>query len=257
MVQTVNLRKVAILLIALQCIGVSQAVAATPKPKPSATSTAKKKVTTPSKTKVTTPKKTALAKKKFVVRKKSVIKRKYVYHKAVRKPNSLLPKPKWPPVGFTSIGTAFARVPTGQELIGLLSAMNDPSAVINSCARDPKKPSAPAFACAAILVGATQKCTWWRVSSTIKGIDPADPTQRIDLGEITNYERGAAAKTIQTIFLVSPVPLQTGIMFTGIHALCGIGTSTDPVPSTTFVPAPTPAPSTTDIPTPSPSPTST
>lgn len=252
MVQTVNLRKVAILLIALQCIGVSQADAATPKPKPSATSTAKKKVANHTNVKKVAPKKSTITKKKLVVRKKPVIKRKYVYHKAVRKPNSPLPKPKWPPVGFTSIGTAFARVPTGQELIGLLSAMSDPSAVINRCSVDPKKPSAPALACAAILVGATQKCTWWRVSSLIKGIDPANPTERIDLGEITTYERGAAAKTIQTIFLVSPVPLQTGIMFSGIHALCGIGPSTDPVPSTTFVPAPTPSPTTTDLPTPSP-----
>ena len=273
MVQTVNLRKVAILLIALQCIGVSQADAATPKPKPSVTSAPKKKVTTPAKTKVATPKKTALAKKKVATHtkaktvapkkstltkkkrvpvKKAIIKRKYVYHKAAPKKISPLPKIKWPPAGFTSIGTAFARVPTGQELIGLLSAMSDPSEAINRCSLDPKKPSAPALACAAILVGATQKCTWWRVSSLIKGIDPANPTGRIDLGEITTLERGAAAKTIQTIFLVSPVPLQTGIMFTGIHALCGIGPSTDPVPSTTFVPAPTPSPTTTDLPTPSP-----
>lgn len=246
------------LLIALQCISASQVNAAAPKPKPSATSAPKKKVTTHAKLKVGTPKKSTLTKKKLVVTKKPVIKHKYVYHKAVPKKISPLPKPKWPPIGFTSIGTAFARVPTGQELIGLLSAMSDPSAVINSCSRDPKKPSAPAFACAAILVGATQKCTWWRVSSLIKGIDPANPAGRIDLGEITTLERGASAKTIQTIFLVSPVPLQTGIMFTGIHALCGIGSSTDSVPSTTFVPTPTPtpAPSATDLPTPSPSPTS-
>ena len=245
MVQAVNLRKVAIVLIALQCVGVSQVNATTSKPKP--------KVTT---VKTAAPKKSTLTEKKVVPVKKHVVKRKHVYHKAVPKPVQPSPKPKWPPVGFTAIGTAFARVPTGQELIGLLSAMSDPTAVINSCSIDPKKPSAPAFACAAILVGSSQKCTWWRVSSTVKGIDLANPSGKIDLGQITTYEHGAAAKTIQTIFLVSPIPLQTGIIFTTIHAVCGIGPSTDPVPGTTFVPAPTPTLSTSDTPTPSPSPTS-
>jgi hypothetical protein len=279
----VNLRKVAIVLIALQCIGISQSNAATTKPEPKVSTakkitvpsksktlapkkktalatakkvvTPKKKATTPAKKKVVTPKKTAISptKKQAVVVKKKVSSRKYVAPKAIPRSIPASPKPKWPPVGFTSIGSAYARVPTGQELIGILSAKKDPTVAINSCALDPKKPDAPAFACAAILVGATEKCTWWRISTTLTGNDPEDTTARVNLGDLTTYARGAAAKTIQTIFLVSPVPLHTGIMFTAIHALCGIGPSTDAVPGTTFEPAPGSTPS--ETPTPLPSPT--
>ena len=272
MVSTVNFRKVAAVLVLLQFIGISQVSAATPKPKVTATKVAtpkskitktptqkkavvptKKKVVTPTKKKVVTPTKKKVAtpaKKKAVAPvKKKVAVKKYVARKIVPKKVQPSPKIKWPPSGYTSIGTAYARVPTGQELIGLLSAMKDPTAKINSCALDPKNPSAPAFACAAILVGSTQKCTWWRISSTMTGNDSSSPDGRVTLGDLTTYQSGAAAKTIQTIFLVSPVPLHSGIMFTAIHALCGIGPSTDPVPGTTFVPAPSSAP------TPSPSPT--
>ena len=267
MVSTVNFRKVAAVLILLQFVGISQASAATTKPKPKVTATAsktavavakkkvvvptKKKVVAPTKKKAATPVKkkaaTPVKKKAVVATKKKVVAPKYIYRRVVPKKVVPSPKPKWPPTGFTSIGTAYARVPTGQELIGLLSAMKNPTATINSCALDPKNPSAPAFACAAILVGSTEKCTWWRVSSTITGSDPASANGRVTLGDLTTFQSGAAAKTIQTIFLVSPVPLHSGIMFTAIHALCGIGPATDPVPSTTFVSAlgatPTPSPS--------------
>ena len=269
-------RKVAVVLVLLQFIGLAQVNAATPKPKVTTTKVtpkkvtpkkattakpkvtkapAKKKVAIPSKKKIDAPTKKNVVtptKKKAVapVKKKALIK-KYVARKFIPKKVQPSPKIKWPPSGFTSIGTAYARVPTGQELIGLLSAMKDPTAKINSCSLDPKNPSAPAFACAAILVGSTEKCTWWRISSTMTGNDSSTPDGRVTLGDLTTFQSGAAAKTIQTIFLVSPVPLHSGIMFTSIHALCGIGPSTDPVPSTTFVPAPSSAP------TPSPSPTRT
>jgi hypothetical protein len=135
--------------------------------------------------------------------------------------------------------------------------MKDSVSPVNSCSVDPNRPSVPASSCAAILVGSTQRCTWWKVSSLITGIDPANSAGRVNIGKITDIEAGAAAKTIQTIVLVSPVPLQTGIEFTGIQAECGIGPTTDPIPSSTFIPDPsyTPAPSTS--PTPSASPTAT
>ncbi len=152
--------------------------------------------------------------------------------------------------------------PNRTELIGILSAAKKPAAGINSCAADPKHPANPPHSCAAILVASSKKCTWWKISSTITGIDPADSSARISLGDITTYVVGAAAKKIQTIFLVSPLPLETGVKFTEIHATCGVGPSTDPVPSTTFEPAPTPiasptestTPTATDTPTPAPTP---
>lgn len=232
------LRKLAITLVALQCLGITQGMAATPtaKPHPRVTSIAKvKKITH-------TTKKRTVAKKATSIKRKNSITR-YIYQ--TRKPKLVQPSPSpsWPPKGFSSVGSIFARVPTGSELIGILSAMKNGAEKLSSCAVDPLNPSAPAYSCAALLVGSTGRCSWWKVTSTVTGIDPADPTARITLGDITVTEPGAAAKTIQTIFLVSPVPLQVGVRFSAIHALCGIGSSPDPVPTRIFIPAPSPTPS--------------
>ena len=284
-----KLRRVAIALIALQLLGAPVAFAATAKPAPKATtlkkvltppkvSTRKKPIAksttatksrTASKTSTVPTKKSGIAKKTPIKKglittlkksapiKKKVTVRKYVYHAPIRKAVTPTPAAKWPPKGFTSVGTAYARVPTGTELIGILSAMKNSASPVNSCSIDPNKPSVPALSCAAILVGSTERCTWWKVSSTITGVDPANPANRVTIGQITDVEAGAAAKTIQTIFLISPVPLQTGVRFGAIQALCGIGPATDPVPSSSFVPDPSYTPAPSASPTPSTSATST
>jgi hypothetical protein len=243
-VETVNLRRVAIALIAIQCLAASPSFAASAKPTPKASAT--KKVTTPKKVIAT---KKAVAPKKSTTVKKKVPVRKYVYH-APTKQAVPSPSVKWPPSGFKAVGSAFARVPTGTELVGILSAMKDSSSPINSCSIDPKKPNTPAFSCAAILVGATEKCTWWKVSSIITGIDPSNAANRVTIGDITVLQPGAAGKTIQTIFLVSPIPLQIGVMFRGIQATCGIGPTTDIVPSSTFVADPSYTPPASPTPSP-------
>lgn len=279
-----KLRRVAIALIALQFIGLSNSYGATTKPKPKITTVkktpvAKKKIptvkssATPKKktrapkvkvsatAKSTTSKKPA-SKKRIATTKKKVVVHRYIYHKPVRKPVPPSPSPQWPPKTFASFGTTYARVPTGAELIGILSAMKNPPAAINTCSVDPKHPSTPAYSCAAVLVASSQKCIWWKITSTITGPDPANSTNTIPYGDITTYVQGAAAKTIQTVFLVSPVPLQTGVKFTGIHALCGMVSTTDKVPSTSFIPVPTESPTPSETPSetptesPTPSPTS-
>lgn len=220
MVEAVNLRRVALAIIVLQCLGLSYSVAANPSPKP------KHKVT--------------IVKKKLVPVKTRAA--------AAKKEKRASPQLIWPPKGFTSMGSAYARVPTGSELVGILSTSKDATSSINSCSADPKNPSAPAFSCAAILVGATVKCNWWKVTSTVTGIDPANQANRITLGKIATVQAGAAAKTIQTIFLVSPVPLEPGVTFSTIHALCGIGSSPDVIPSSSFLPAENANPTTTPTP---------
>ena len=227
---------------------------ATAKPKPkSATvkSTPHSTTTKPSSVFATTTpakkspisKKLAAAKKKAALSKAKLVHH-YYYRPSAPKPVPPSPSPAWPPHGFTSVGSAYARIPTGTELVGILSAMKDAASPVSSCSIDPTKPNTPAYSCAAVLVGATERCTWWKVSADISGIDPADATARVDLGQISVLEPGAPGKTIQTIVLASPVPLQTGVRFSGIHAMCGIGPSADPVPSNTFIAAPagTPAP---------------
>ena len=245
MVEAVNLKKVALAIIVIQCLGLSYAVAASPTPKPKHKVTIVKKKPVPVKTRGA-----AVKKKKTVASVKKRVVHTHVYHPPKRKVRQAPPKPIWPPKGFTSVGSAYARVPTGGELIGILSTSKDATSSINSCSADPKNPATPAFSCAAILVGATLRCSWWKVTSTVSGIDPADQSNRITLGEIATVQAGAPAKTIQTIFLVSPVPLQPGVRFSTIHALCGIGSSTDLIPSSSFLPAenagPTPTPTPTN-----------
>ncbi len=276
--------------ITLQSLALPGAIAATPSAKAKSRTTTVKKITTAKKSipKKATPKKTvakkasikktvakkaiakkSLVKKKLVAKKtvtgkkksvatkKKVVARTYVHRSPVHKAVQPSPSPKWPPKGFISVGTAYARVPTGSELIGIFSAMKNSSTASDSCSADPANPNKPAFSCAAILVGSSQRCTWWKVSSTITGIDPANPQGRISLGDFISIVSGASAKTIQTIILVSPVPLATGVKFTAVRALCGIGASSDPIPSTSFGPTSTPTPSTSPTPSDSPSPAET
>ena len=232
MVSAVKLNKVIIPLIALltlQGINLPGAIAASSSAKP--------------KPKVSLVKKNSKIEKKTVAQKHP---HRVPVHKAALPAASLV----WPPLGFRSAGTAFARVPTGVELIGILSTMKNSSTATNSCAADPKKPNTRAFSCAAILVGSTLRCNWWKISSTITGIDPANPPGRISLGDFSDTVSAAAAKTIQTIIMVSPVPLAPGIKFSALHAFCGIGPSADIVPSSTFIPTPVQSPEPTESATP-------
>ena len=239
-----NLKQVALALIVLQCLGLSYSVAASPSPKAKHKVTIVKKKPVPIKTRAAVVKR-----KKSVASVKKRVVQTHVYHPLKRKVREATPRPIWPPKGFTSMGSAYARVPTGEELVGILSTSKDATSSINSCAADPKNPSAPAFSCAAILVGATERCSWWKLTSTVSGIDPANQANRITLGEIATVQAGARAKTIQTIFLVTPVPLEVGVRFSAIHALCGVGSSTDLIPSSSFVPAESATPTPTQTPT--------
>jgi len=274
MVEAVSLKKTLVALIlvpviALAGMNVSDAASAKPKPKVTHSKTVHSKKTTTKKaaTKKASTKKST---KKSVAKKSTKVSKKtsYVAPKKVTAPVKRKAKKvatiKWPPVGFASIGSAFARVPTGTELLKILATTTTPTPGLTKCSPDPKNPSAPAFACAAILVGSTEKCSWWKVTTSITGPDPANSSNRIVYGELTTLQPGAAAKTIQTVFLISPVTLQPGIQFTGITALCGIGSTAEKVPSTSFDqspdynPQPTPSPSATPAsPEPSPSPSNT
>ena len=238
MVPAVKLRKVIIPLItvlALQALTFPDAIAATPSANP--------------KPRVRLAKAVVVTKKTTATKKKPAI-RKYVSRARVPKGALASPSPGWPPPGFRSVGTAYARVPTGAELIGILSAMKNSSQATNSCAGDPKNPKVPAFSCAAILVGSTKHCTWWKISSKITGIDPANPPGRISLGDFNDIVNGEAAKTIQTIILISPILLAAGVKFTALHALCGFGSTTDAIPSSTFIPTPIQNPTPTETPSP-------
>ena len=203
-----------------------------------------------------TPKPTT--KPKVVVTKKPTVHH-YIYRKRVRKPISPSPSPAWPPPSFTSANGMYARVPTGQELIGILSSKVDPVGPVDVCAPDPKHPNKVAMSCGAVLVASTTGCSWWEVNSTITGIDPNNSPNRITFGALRVLTKGTAAHKVSTIVLVSGIPLTTGVKFTSISAKCWLTPTDETVPSSTFTISPgvvlTPTPTLT--PTPSPAPTAT
>jgi hypothetical protein len=184
---------------------------------------------------------------------------------SIEKPTMTIPKPKptstWPPTGFTSTNGVYARVPTGKELMAILVAKSDPLSPIARCAPDPKKPKNVAMSCGAVLVAATSGCAWWEINSTVTGIDPNKVSRRIPLGSLRVLAGKTKSRVIQTVILVSGVPLTPGVMFTGIVAKCWLTPTSEKIPSTVFTKpsSPTPAPFVTpdSMPTPSESPSET
>jgi len=233
--------------------------AATPTPKPH-----------PVVKKSTTKKSTASITKKSVVKKVSTTKvgskkvvspkktTKSVAHHYYYRPRPRIglppaPAPHWPPSGFVSASGVYARIPTGQELVSILSTSKDPSASVNQCAPDPNNPSLQAVACGAILAASQNGCSWWEVNSTLNGPDPSNPANIIALGTLRTLSAGTAAHSVSTIILVSGVPLGNAMKFTNITAKCWLTQTDETVPSDTFTPAPGVDISLAPTPTPTPS----
>ena len=170
------------------------------------------------------------------------------------------PAAQWPPQGFTPSPSksVYARVPSGQELLGILSASQSPSQAVNECAPDPKNPSLQAVGCGAVLAASATGCSWWEVTSDLRGPDPANSTNIIMLGSLRTLSAGTAAHSVSAIILVSGVPLVNGLKFANIQVICHPDRTTESVPSDNFTPAPgvdfIPAPSPSATPAPSPTP---
>ena len=224
------------LLIALSLLATSapasHSVTAKPTPKPTMKATTKPSVKTG--TKVTTPKKKVVKKvyRKYKPRKRVVI--------------TPSPAANWPPAGFVSNNGVYAKVPTGAELVGILSALKSPSGSVKQCSQDPKNPAAVAKSCGAVLAAAQDGCSWWEVNSVVNGVDPNNPNGQIILGNLRTLSGGTPAHSVSTIILISDVPLITGVKFTNITVKCWPTPTTEHVPSNTFTPAtasPSPSPS--------------
>jgi len=237
-------RYVSILLTTALLAPGTSSFAATPTPKPH-----------PVVKKSTTKKSTASITKKSVVKKVSTTKvgskkvvspkktTKSVAHHYYYRPRPRIgvppaPAPHWPPSGFVSASGVYARIPTGQELVSILSTSKDPSASVNQCAPDPNNPSLQAVACGAILAASQNGCSWWEVNSTLNGPDPSNPANIIALGTLRTLSAGTAAHSVSTIILVSGVPLGNAMKFTNITAKCWLTQTDETVPSDTFTPAP-------------------
>ncbi len=164
----------------------SSAHAATPTPKPSSKPSSSKKATVkpsskPSSSKKATVKPTGKSTVKSDSTKKPVkkkaTKKPTKKKKKVKKTATPIPSPSpiWPPVRFTSNKGIYAKIPTGKELVGLISAKRKLAADVVKCSTN---------ACGAVIVAADYSCKWWEIKSTVSGNDPNDPSKKILLGTL-------------------------------------------------------------------------
>jgi hypothetical protein len=218
--------------------------AVTPTPKP--TATASKKATPrpavsakPTSSKPSVNSSTTTTKKPT---KKPVKKKKKVKKTATPIPS---PSPIWPPVGFTSKGGIYAKIPTGKELLGLLSAKVKLADDVKKCEKN---------ACGAVVVAADIQCRWWEIRSTVSMIDPADPAKKLLLGSLRTTYNSLSPKTYANILLISDEPLylpaaidpatnqelapvvRTGISIGGISATCHKAATNETIPTSIYTP---------------------
>jgi hypothetical protein len=210
----------------------SVASAATPTPKPSSKSTAK-----------ATPKPTATS--KATTTKKPVVKKKK--KKVVKKTATPIPSPSpvWPPDSklFTGNKGVYAKIPTGKELIGLISAKIGLAADVKKCETN---------ACGAVIVASDYTCKWWEIKSTVTGINPNDPSKRVLFGNLRTTSESLDPKTYANILLISDEPISTpgsidpatgvlgapvpipGISVGNISAICHKAETDEKIPSNTY-----------------------
>ena len=101
--------------------------------------------------------------------------KKPVKKKRVKKTATPIPSPLpvWPPVGFTANNGIYAKIPSGKELLGLISAKIGLATDVKKCESN---------ACGAVIVAADYLCKWWEIKSTVSGVDPNDLNKKVLLG---------------------------------------------------------------------------
>jgi len=188
---------------ALLMQGVAYAATPAPKatPKVSAKPTAKPTAKTTAKP-VAKPTTKATATKKPVV-KKPVVKKPVVRKPVVRKPvvkKTVVPVPKivWPPKGYAANNGVYAYIPSGTQLVSLLSAKTTLAKTVKQCT---------AMACGAVYVGSDSECQYWEIISKVYGPNPADVTEMIQYGTLRTLAPATKAKTVLPVILVSNEPL--------------------------------------------------
>jgi len=220
----------------------SSAHAATPTPKPSSKPSPSKKATVKPTGKSTVKPDSTKKPVKKKATKKPIKKKKKVKKTATPIPS---PSPIWPPVRFTSNKGIYAKIPTGKELVGLISAKRRLAADVVKCSTN---------ACGAVIVAADYSCKWWEIKSTVSGNDPNDPSKKILLGTLRTTYGLLNANTYANILLISdeplfmpetldpitlaPMPLvpRPGIVVGNISATCHKSSANEKIPTNTYLP---------------------
>ncbi len=216
---------------------------ATPKPsvKPSVKATVKA---------TAKPTAKAVATKKATTSKKPVVKKPVVKKpkkKVVKKTATPIPSPSpvWPPVKFTENKGVYAKIPTGKEILGLISAKSGLATDVQKCEGN---------ACGAVIVAANFTCQWWEIKSTVMAPDPNDPKKRVLLGTLRTTHGLLKPNTYANILLISDEPLYTpgsldpttgvvgapvlrpGITVGNISAICHKSATDEKLPSNIYLP---------------------
>jgi hypothetical protein len=178
----------------------AQAAISKPTPKPTATVTAKASTkptfkATAKPTVKTTAKPTSTAtvrsSAKPTVSKKPIVKKK----KRAKVRVSPSPKASWPPKGFSVEGEVYAKVPTAQELVGLISANSYLSKQIKQCT---------SYICGAVQVASETGCLWWEVIATVSD------AQGDKLGELNSSFNSSGERELKVLLLISPETVEKG-----------------------------------------------
>jgi hypothetical protein len=220
----------------------SYAVTPTPKPTTKASKTATPKPAVSAKPASAKPSMSSSSTTTKKPTKKPVKKKKKVKKTATPIPS---PSPIWPPVGFTTKSGIYAKIPTGKELLGLLSAKVKLAEDVKKCEKN---------ACGAVVVAADIQCRWWEIRSTVSMIDPADPAKKLLLGSLRTTYNSLSPRTYANILLISDEPLylpaaidpatnqellpvaRTGISVGSISATCHKSATNETIPTSIYTP---------------------
>lgn len=213
--------------------------AATPTPKPSVTA---KPSPTPAITKSTATAQSSPATSSTSKPTKKPVKKKRVKKTATPIPS---PLPVWPPVGFTANNGIYAKIPSGTELLGLISAKIGLATDVKKCESN---------ACGAVIVAADYLCKWWEIKSTISAVDPNDINKKVLLGSLRTTYGELGPKTYANILLISNellfMPTTTdpntgqaaapvaknGIVVGNIQAICHKSATEEKIPTNIYTP---------------------
>ena len=236
-------RALALALIAGLSLSTSSALAASKSPTPKATAKATAKATPKATTKATakattkatatatakatskatatatakaTSKATATASPKASATKKTVVKKKKKKAKVRLSPS---PSPSWPPKGFIVEGEVYAKVPSSQEMVSLISANKYLENRVKSCVT---------YICGRVQVAAEIGCIWWEAVATV-----VDGTGK-KLGVLTNAFSGSAAREFKTLIVISPESATNGGNAQVTSVLCHHVDRDSSLPSTEY-----------------------
>ena len=213
--------------------------AATPTPKPSVTA---KPSPTPAATKSTSTAQSSPSSSSTNKPTKKPVKKKRVKKTATPIPS---PLPVWPPVGFTANNGIYAKIPSGKELLGLISAKIGLATDVKKCESN---------ACGAVIVAADYLCKWWEIKSTVSAVDPIDLNKKVLLGSLRTTYGELGPQTYANILLISDEPLfmpnttdpntgqasapvaKNGIVVGNIQAICHKSATEEKIPTNIYTP---------------------